>query len=634
MAPKTGSKKLVGTWRPERDLDCSEVLSHMWFTASWYRSLWAIDVGFSILKRALLRFLRETLELDPDTVMPFTEEALWKYFQHWSLRFALTSASNFVSSFKLFVLLQFSIPCRLEAFLKAVCLRQLRPNSKVGTVANYFKFSLAGTSTYSSRFQPQLLLVKSTSTWRLRHSWRLHLQPPRCLLSGTQSLSWSSSAWTRFWPAKDSKAWAFCWQEKVIASADPYGTASKDVARGLGKWWLRQFWQGSSPYFAQQSALRGRTGLSKQRLHWKGWVSDLMDQGFRRKSKILAALGIRSKNPFANCFQHLGKLCHRAYCKISWVNCNCLIRVGLMTAQDCPVNPREAKSGGLRKSRCLQRVGTYVLNILVNHLSALTNETSQEFCHLCCIYASLTEVSTLVTWRPQQRTSDPRRFTLAAPHSADVEAPEVPVPIPAECKVEQGEARGDLLSVILTRTVNPQKLRMEFLQVRQRTVMRAVLWWKGKSDDKGPSLAGFVECTSIGPFAFLLEGTPRRGQRQNDVCMWQNNHSKLRAYGQVHWWQSDLCDLSKSDRIKNARAHVDSPHRKGKGSALWFLISDHSRLPHIHSWKCFFSVLRLLAFARSNHDYSINELRDELHASWQSTLIEPSSQFGSSWPVG
>ena len=28
----------------------SEVLSHVWFTASWYRSFWAIYVGFSIIK--------------------------------------------------------------------------------------------------------------------------------------------------------------------------------------------------------------------------------------------------------------------------------------------------------------------------------------------------------------------------------------------------------------------------------------------------------------------------------------------------------------------------------------------------------------------------------------------------------
>ena len=28
----------------------SEVLSHVWFTASWYRSFWAIYVGFSIVK--------------------------------------------------------------------------------------------------------------------------------------------------------------------------------------------------------------------------------------------------------------------------------------------------------------------------------------------------------------------------------------------------------------------------------------------------------------------------------------------------------------------------------------------------------------------------------------------------------
>ena len=47
--------------------------------------------------------------------------------QHWSSRLALKSAFNFVSSYKLFVLLQFPSTWSLEACLEAIPLRQLRP---------------------------------------------------------------------------------------------------------------------------------------------------------------------------------------------------------------------------------------------------------------------------------------------------------------------------------------------------------------------------------------------------------------------------------------------------------------------------------------------------------------------------
>ena len=69
--------------------------------------------------------------------------------RHWSSRLALRPAFNFVSSYKLFVLLQFPSTWSLEACLEAVPLRQLRPKilRQGSTVTNYFKFNLAGTST-------------------------------------------------------------------------------------------------------------------------------------------------------------------------------------------------------------------------------------------------------------------------------------------------------------------------------------------------------------------------------------------------------------------------------------------------------------------------------------------------------
>ena len=47
--------------------------------------------------------------------------------RHWSSRLALRPAFNFVSSYKLFVLLQYPSTWSLEAYLEAVPLRQLRP---------------------------------------------------------------------------------------------------------------------------------------------------------------------------------------------------------------------------------------------------------------------------------------------------------------------------------------------------------------------------------------------------------------------------------------------------------------------------------------------------------------------------
>ena len=47
--------------------------------------------------------------------------------RHWSSRLALRPAFNFVSSYKLFVLLQYPSTWSLEACLEAVPLRQLRP---------------------------------------------------------------------------------------------------------------------------------------------------------------------------------------------------------------------------------------------------------------------------------------------------------------------------------------------------------------------------------------------------------------------------------------------------------------------------------------------------------------------------
>ena len=47
--------------------------------------------------------------------------------RHWSSRLALRPAFNFVSSYKLFVLLQFPSTWSLEACLEAIPLRQLRP---------------------------------------------------------------------------------------------------------------------------------------------------------------------------------------------------------------------------------------------------------------------------------------------------------------------------------------------------------------------------------------------------------------------------------------------------------------------------------------------------------------------------
>ena len=80
--------------------------------------------------------------------------------RHWSSRLALRPAFNFVSSYKLLVLLQFPSTWSFEACVEAIPLRQLRPKILArqhscqllqvqpcwdfNTVANYFKLTLLG----------------------------------------------------------------------------------------------------------------------------------------------------------------------------------------------------------------------------------------------------------------------------------------------------------------------------------------------------------------------------------------------------------------------------------------------------------------------------------------------------------
>ena len=73
------------------------------------------------------------LRLSRPALKPFSKLALkcfvliFMVSRHWSSRLALRPAFNFVSSYKLFVLLQYPSTWSLEACLEAVPLRQLRP---------------------------------------------------------------------------------------------------------------------------------------------------------------------------------------------------------------------------------------------------------------------------------------------------------------------------------------------------------------------------------------------------------------------------------------------------------------------------------------------------------------------------